>query len=115
MIKIINFSATPIGLIDQMRNKIIEVIDKKTYDSYMSSEKELADILMEKNKVELNILKEINNKDLELLDNQNLVNYLDESERLSLNVKKFEQQTKTVKNKFDQHKNTYKSQSEKVA
>jgi len=81
----------------------------------MSSEKELADILMEKNKIELNILKEINNKDLELLDNQNLVNSLDESEKLATNIKKFEQQTKTVKNKFDQHKNTYKSQAEKVA
>jgi len=50
-----------------------------------------------KNRIEADILKELNVSDVELFDNQNLIAFLDESEKTTASIRKLEQQTKVGK------------------
>jgi len=115
MMKIINYTATPDGLTDQMKNKVIEVVEKKTYDMYMNNAKELADFMMKRGVLDTSVLFEINNKEVELLDNVQLVEHLSNSEKLNANMKKFEQQSKATRKKFKELSDQFDDLSMKVA
>jgi len=50
-----------------------------------------------KARIESDILKELNVKEIELFDNQNLVLFLEESEKTQSMIRKLDQQTKATK------------------
>lgn len=81
-----------------MRNKCIEFSgEKKVYDHYVTYERDVSEQLLIKQKLELQILQELSNKTVELLDNQELLNSLEESEKSQASIRKSEQSAKVTK------------------
>jgi uncharacterized alpha-E superfamily protein len=68
-----------------------------------------------KQKLELQILQELSNKSVELLDNQELLNSLEESEKSQASIRKSEQSAKVTKKRYEELKKIFDKVSEKVA
>jgi len=81
----------------------------------MNNAKEFADYMMKKGTLETSILFEINNKEVELLDNVQLVEHLSNSDKLNANIRKFEQQSKATKKRFEELRAQFNDLSIKVA
>jgi len=67
------------------------------YDHYVTYERDVSEQLLIKQKLELQILQELSNKTVELLDNQELLNSLEESEKSQASIRKSEQSAKVTK------------------
>jgi hypothetical protein len=69
-----------------------------------------------KQKLEIQILLELSNKDKgELLDNQELLNSLEESEKAQASIRKSEQSAKVTKKRYEELKKIFDKVSEKVS
>lgn len=100
MIKIVNYTATPEGLTDQMINTCIETVDNRIYKLQMGYAKEMAGYKMKEDQLTKDILGAINDETRELLDKQDLVDSLADSQDTSKKKTKYEKEMRDVKNKF---------------
>jgi dynein heavy chain len=82
----------------------------------MNYDKEVSEHIVNKQKLEKQILIELSNKERgELLDNQELLNLLDESEKTQNTIRKIEQSAKVTKKRFEELKKIFDKVSEKVS
>lgn len=112
---IISFATDKSALADQMRNKCLEVLEKKTFDNFMNYERDNNEQNITKSRVESEILKEMNNHEIELLDNQNLINLIEESERCLSTIRKYEQSSKSTKKRYEELKKQIDKLGDKVS
>lgn len=76
----------------------------------------MSEQLLVKQKLEIQILLELSNKDKgELLDNQELLNSLEESEKAQASIRKSEQSAKVTKKRYEELKKIFDKVSEKVS